>query len=251
MADRCPGFVTRLALTMAIAVAAGTAARAGPPFVTDDPVPTDRGHWEIYDFVAGARADGVIGGQAGLDLNYGAAKDLQVTAVLPAGFDAGQRAALGLSNIELAAKYRFLHQSDTGAAPDAAFFPRLIAATGGSRFSTGHTALLLPVWMSKDLGAWSLFGGGGYEINPGGGQRDFWLSGLGVTRIVSKRLGVGLEVYHRTRDADEGRDFTGVNLGALYRLTPHWSLIGSAGPGVQNAAREGGYAFYAALKADY
>ena len=246
MAHRLSTFVAAAAALVAVSPAA-----AGPPFVTDDPVPTDPGHWEIYTFAAGARADGVTGGQAGFDLNYGGAKDLQLTAVLPVGFDAGQRARLGLSNIELAAKYRFLHQAEATATPDAAFFPRVIVATGGSRFSTGHTALLLPVWLSKEYGAWSLFGGGGYEVNPGGGQRSFWISGFGATRALSERLSVGAELYHHSRDADEGRSLTGINFGALYRFTPHWSLIGSMGPGVQNASREGSYDFYAALKADY
>ena len=249
---RCfPKRATSTLAAVVVALAAPTGVQAGPPFVTDDPAPTDPGRWEIYDFVAGARADGVTGGQAGLDLNYGGAKDLQLTAVLPLGFDAGQRTRVGLSSIELAAKYRFLHQSETGLTPDAAFFPRVIAATGGSRFGTGHTALLLPVWAAKDFGPWSVFGGGGYEINPGAGQRDFWLSGLGVTRAISKRLAVGAEVYHHTRDTQDGRAFTGVNLGALYRVPSHWSVIASAGPGVQNTTREGNYAFYAALKADY
>ena len=27
-----------------------TAAFAGPPYLTDDPIPTDTGHWEIYAF---------------------------------------------------------------------------------------------------------------------------------------------------------------------------------------------------------
>ena len=66
-----------------------------------------------------------------------------------------------------------------------------------------------------------------------------------------KGLSVGAELYHHSRDADEGRSLTGINFGALYRFTPHWSLIGSMGPGVQNASRAGSYDFYAALKADY
>lgn len=247
MGSRRPLFASLLSAALCVAP---TAALAGPPFVTDDPAPTDLGHWEIYSFAAGLRVDGTTGGQAGLDLNYGAAKDLQLTAVVPLGYDTGG-GRVGLSNIELAAKYRFLHQSETGLRPDVAFFPRVFTPTGGKRFGTGHASLLLPIWVGKDLGKWSLFGGGGYEINPGPGQRDFWLSGLGVTRTVAKRLSLGVEVYHHTRDADDGQAYTGVNLGALYRLTGHWSLIASGGPGVQNARREGRYDFYAALKADY
>jgi hypothetical protein len=68
----------------ALAVTA-TAAIAGPPYATDDPEPTDLGHWEIYAFAAGTRADGGYDGAAGLDLNYGPVPNVQLTATLPIG----------------------------------------------------------------------------------------------------------------------------------------------------------------------
>ena len=43
----------------------------------------------------------------------------------------------------------------------------------------------------------------------------------------------------------------GIALGVDYRLTPHWSLLASGGPGLKNAAAEGRWDFYLALKADY
>ena len=44
---------------MVFALAAAGPAWAGPPFVTDDPEPTDLGHWEIYDFVSASQVPGV------------------------------------------------------------------------------------------------------------------------------------------------------------------------------------------------
>src|SRR4051812_43790223 len=58
-------------------LAAAGPAMAGPPYDTDDPEPTDRGHWEIYAFAAGDRIGGASDGAAGLDLNYGAAPGVQ------------------------------------------------------------------------------------------------------------------------------------------------------------------------------
>jgi hypothetical protein len=46
------------------------ATRAGPPYVTDDPQPTDTGHWEIYDFAAGVGTPGDLTGEGGFDINY-------------------------------------------------------------------------------------------------------------------------------------------------------------------------------------
>lgn len=246
----------RLLLACVSTVAAASApvgapAWAGPPFVTDDPAPTDLHHWEIYNFASLLHAGGDFSGQGGLDLNYGAFREVQLTAVFPLGYDTSPGRPLGASNIELAGKYRILHPQDGGLAPDVAVFPRLFVPSGGKRFGTGHASLLLPVWVGKDIAGWSVFGGGGYLINPGRGQRNAWQSGVGATHAVNDRLTLGAEVYHRTADTQDGAAFTGVNVGALYKLSTHWSLIGSAGPGVQNAAREGRYAVYGALKADY
>ena len=42
-------------------------AYAGPPYLTDDPAPTQTGHWEIYAFGAGTQSDGGFDGVAGFD----------------------------------------------------------------------------------------------------------------------------------------------------------------------------------------
>ncbi len=223
-------------------------ARAGPPYVTDDAEPTDTGHWEIYNFVSGTRLPGETDGEAGFDINYGAVKDLQLTAVVPLDFVNGRTGGLG--DIELAAKYRFLHQSAGSLVPDVAFFPRLFVPTGG-RFGSERASLMLPLWAEKDWGKWSLFGGGGYDINPGPDNRNFWLTGIALTRAVSDRLSLGAEIYHQTPDTVDARPFTGVNVGAVYKLTDHWSLLASGGPGLENARQQGQYAFYLALEAQY
>lgn len=226
-------------------------ANAGPPFVTDDPEPTEAGHWEIYGFAGGSHVAGSMSGAGGLDINYGGARDLQLTAVVPLDYETGEEGRTGLGNIEIAAKYKVLHQQEGSILPDVAFFPRMFVPTGGHRFGSGRVSLLLPLWAQKDFGEWSLFGGGGYQINPGRGQRDFWLTGLGVQRSVTDRLSIGVEIYRQTADADDARRFTGANIGLIYKVADHWSLLGSAGPGLENARSEGRYSFYFALKADY
>jgi hypothetical protein len=232
-----------------VACLAATPVLAGPPYVTDDPQPTDTGHWEIYNFVDGDHAPGVTSGEAGFDLNYGAVKDVQLTLVLPAGYvDAGSL-DVGGGQIEAAAKFKLLHQDGFGL--DLAVFPRAFIPTSGGQFGPAHVNVLLPVWAEKDFGPWQVFGGGGYQINPGPGQRSFWTGGLAVTRDITKQLNLGGEIYAHTADAVDGRDFVGLNLGAAWRLTPHWSLLAAGGPGIENARTEGQYDFYVALKADY
>ena len=224
---------------------------AGPPYVTDDPGPTDLGHWEIYNFADGLDAAGATAGEAGLDLNYGAAKDLQLTAVLPAAYSTGDFNAEGAGMVELAAKYRFAHQSDGPLGLDVAVFPRVFLPTAGQGLGYDGVNVLLPVWAEKDWGAWSLFGGGGWQYNAGPGDHSFFTGGAVLTRQVTKQLSLGGEIWAHTRDLTSDRDFVGANLGADYRLTPHWSLLVSGGPGLVGAAEDGRWDFYLALKADY
>ena len=243
-----------LALALALLATAGEV-RAGPPYLSDDPEPTDPGHWEIYNFAIGAGAANALGGEAGFDINYGAAKDLQLTVVLPVAFEGSQGFSLnglrgGPGDVELAVKYRFLHQAEGGGFPDVAVFPRLFAPTADHRFRTGEFGLLLPIWAEKDFGPWSVFGGGGYQINPGPGDLGFWQGGVTLSRNIGKRLSLGAELYGQPRDAESGGAFGALNLAATCKLVEHWSLLASAGPSWSPRSADG-YVFYLALKADY
>ena len=196
---------------------------------------------------------GALLGEAGLDLNYGAAKDLQLTAVLPVGFynDHGFSAwglRTGTGMIELAAKYKFLHQSDRDWLPDVCLFPRFLIPTERN-FGYDRTNFFLPIWAEKDFGPWAVFGGG-YDLNPGPSARDFWQGGIAVNRTMSKRLQLGLEVYGQTSDAVTGDGYSAFNFGATYKFVEHWSLLASAGP-TWTQSGGGGAVFYLSLQADY
>ena len=82
-------------------------------------------------------------------------------------------------------------------------------------------------------------------------MRNFWQSGLAVSRSFGDRFSLGAEVYHQTPQAVGDKDFTGMGVGVTYRLSRHWSLISSGGPGLQNARQEGQYVLYTALYAQY
>jgi hypothetical protein len=237
-----------VAALIAAALVGAAPAWAGPPYVTDDPQPTDDGHWEIYNFAIGDHVAGTTSGEAGLDLNYGSAKDVQLTLVLPAAFVDAGGFDVGGGDIEAAAKFKLLHQDGFGI--DLAVFPRAFIPTSGGHFGSPRTNLLLPIWAEKDFGKWQVFGGGGYQINPGPGQRDFWTGGLAITRDITERLNLGAEIYAQTSAAADARPFVGLNVGEAWRLTKHWSLLAAGGPGLVNARTQGQYDFYVALKAD-
>lgn len=171
--------------------------RAGPPFVSDDPEPTPYGHFEIYTFNNGTNTRDGTTGETGIDFNYGAAPDLQLTATLPAGFAQGSGGGtdFGPSNIELAAKYRFLHRDAFGL--DVAVFPRLFLPSGSKTTGDKQASLLLPVWVEKDWkGGWSAFGGGGCVFSAIRAA-DFCLTGAVLTYQLMPKLQIGAELFSR------------------------------------------------------
>ena len=104
------------------------------------------------------------------------------------------------------------------------------------------------MWAQHDYGRWSVFGGGGYDLNPGAGQRNYALAGLAATRGLGPRLNLGVELYHQTPTTVGGAAATNLGVGLIYQVTKHWALMASGGPGLQNRSRGQGSAFYASLQ---
>jgi hypothetical protein len=237
----------RLASALATLVIAITAAPAlaGPPYLTDDPVPTDTGHWEIYAFTGGEGHRSTFDADAGLDLNYGAVKGIQLTATLPVSVshDAAEGWRNGTGDVELGVKYRFFQDESRGLS--AAIFPRVFLPTASH--APGEKArFLLPLWLDMDFaGGTSLFGGGGYMINPGVGNRDFWQAAVALTHDLSKALSVGGEVARQGPDTVGGTAQTRAGVGSIVRVGGLASLLFSGGPTWGD--HRTGYHFYAAL----
>ncbi|THD58234.1 hypothetical protein [Phenylobacterium sp.] len=221
------------------------AARAGPPFITDDPEPVDLHHWEIYAFSAGAfDSHGATGQGPALEVNYGAAPNLQLHLIAPFAYDAppGGPTTMGLGDTELGFKYRFITPDKDDWFPQVGIFPLLEVPTGDAHrgLGAGQVQAFFPIWLQKDFGKWTTYGGGGYWINPGPGNRDYWFTGWLLQRQVTDKLALGGEVFH-TSSSQVGRDgVTGFNLGGQYDFTEHYHLLFSAGEGGQAFAVDTG-----------
>lgn len=220
---------------------------AGPPYLTDDPEPTDTGHFEIYAFTQGITARGDTNGQSGIDFNYGGAPNLQLTATVPVDYDVPSDAAAvgGFGNVELAAKYRFLTQQNFGV--DVAVFPRVFLPSASANVGDQHASFLLPVWLEKDWGRWSAFGGGGCELNQGGDSKNFCQAGVVVANQVRTDLQLGVELFHQTADTIGGQDTTSVGTGVRYDLDDHFHLLGYIGRGIQNVDETDRLNWYASV----
>jgi hypothetical protein len=224
-----------------------SSALAGPPYVTDDPEPTELGHWENYTFTGGTVTRNDTHGSGGLDLNFGAAPDLQLTAVIPIAWIAPAvgRATASLGNIELAAKYKVLHQDNFGL--DVALFPRVFLPAASRAIGSQHFSLLLPIWVGRSWDSWSTFGGGGCTLNQGGGSRNFCQLGWTITNQITQTLQIGVEIYHQTADTIGERATTGLGFGAIYDVSERFHILASVGPGIQNAQTTNQASWYAAV----
>jgi hypothetical protein len=205
---------------------------AGPPYETDDPEPADLGRLEVFVAAfASAEPGGSIGGGPQLQLNYGAAKDLQLSVAPQLSYSApgAGPATYGLGDTQVGAKFRFLREDDH--CPQAAIFPQVVLPSGDAKrgLGAGAAQVLLPLWLQKSWGPWTSFGGGGYWINPGAGNRNWTFLGAALLRDLGESVTVGMEWFYHSAAKVDDIDGLGSNLGLEWNFGPDRSLVFSAG----------------------
>lgn len=233
-----------------------TPAGAGPPFRTDDPEPVEFGHFETYLFSLGTRTTNQSNGiLPGLEVDYGAAPNLQIATIIPLAYTAQEGAPSGfaLGDVEFGAKYRFIMPDEGSWLPQAAVYPTVVLPVGNQKlgFSTGHAQLFLPLWLQKEFGPWTAYGGGGYWINPGSGNRNFGFIGAALWRKATERLNLGIEVFHQTSPASTVKASTGLDVGMSYDISETWRVLGSVGTGLQNRGDTNLVSYYAAVSLSF
>lgn len=226
--------IRRLFMTFC-AVAMASLALAGPPFTTDDPEPVEYRHGEFYiaSYLAHAK-DGWSGTAPHVEVNYGAFANGQIHVIAPIAFVAPAHgpAQFGYGDTEVGIKYRFLEE--TIWRPQAGTFPQIELPTGDSarNLGSGQTQVFLPLWLQKSLGSWTTYGGGGYWINPGAGNPDWWFFGWVLQYQISSRLALGAEVCHETVKDAGGESATQCHGGAIFDFSDTRHLMFSAGPAI-------------------
>jgi hypothetical protein len=238
-------------LCLALGVACAGTAIAGPPYLTDDPDPVPYHHWELYTFMTQdmTRGTKTVNGPA-LELNNGVAPNTQLHLIVPETYFSGNgMRASGLGDTEFGVKYRFV--AETANRPEIGVFPLVELPSGDAAkgLGNGRTYVKAPVWLEKNWGPWTSYGGGGYDYNSAPGQRNYFYGGLLVQRTLSPRLTLGGELFLQgaqvkteqsanagaANASSSGIQVAGArssaiwNFGGSYNFTPDFSLLFTAG----------------------
>ena len=230
--------MVHVALAALFAFAAPT--YAGAPFLTDDPGTADGGHTEIlFSGQVTHRQGDTSGNVASAQVSYGLRDNAELHVTLPYAFDhvSGAGTNFGVGDIELGLKYRFLDEDENGT-PALAFAPALNFPSGNAERGLGTSRLhgALPLWTSKTIERWMIFGGGGYAFNPGPDNANYWFTGLGVTREITSALTLGGEIFHNSTVTAGGKNNTGFNIGAIHEISERHHLLFSVGRNLRNVS---------------
>ena len=215
-----------------VLAACSSVLRAGPPFFTDDPVPVGLRHWEFYLASQHVIArDSISGTLPHFEVNYGAVTNVQLHLIMPMAYarPRGLPFRYGPGDIEFGVKVRFV--GETRSRPQIGAFPHIEVPAGSPArgLGGGHVQLFLPVWLQKSWGPWTTYGGGGYWINPGPGNKSYWVAGWEAQRDLSERITVGAEITANSPKAVGETGESGFNLGALLSVGKGQIFMVSAG----------------------
>ncbi|MDD2541163.1 MAG: transporter [Desulfuromonadaceae bacterium] len=234
-------------LFMVLALLAPPTVWAGPPFITDDPEPVEYRHGEFYiSSIYANNKDGKTGTAPHFEGNYGVVPDVQLHLLLPLAYvhPNGGPTSYGIGDTEVGVKYRFINEG--GTSPQVGIFPLVEIPTGDSKsgLGGGHVPVFLPIWVQKSWEPWTTYGGGGYWVNPGKGNKNFWQLGWLVQRDVTKTLTLGAEIFYFGKESAYGRDRTGYNFGGIINLTEEHHILVSAGSDIVGDNRFSAYLGY-------
>lgn len=217
---------------LGLACAAGIAA-AGPPLITDDPVPSPWKHWEIVTPVTLESAPGFrVAELPALDVNFGAGKNLQLTGGTGLEWEQPFRddSCVRLADLELAAKLRFFTGGRADHRTQAAFFPRVIVPNTNHWGSVGlqTSEYQLPLVWLRELGPRTRLYGDFHLTAAPESDRDPFFAGLAFERELNERWTLTGEVYGETSETAGEEGVSGFQLG-WFRALRRWKADEDAG----------------------
>jgi Putative MetA-pathway of phenol degradation len=206
-------------------------ARAGPPFVTDDPELPPPGGWEINVPFILDHAPGATEMEAPLfDLNYGLPNiQLKLEFPIEVLHEDKSGTAAGPGDILLGVNWRFFdgHKAQL----QFGVYPQLLVPTGerSRGLGEGRTAFVLPLLAQKSWGKWTTYGNVGFWWLNAPESHNYFYAGAVIEREINDKLELGLELFGNSPKERSIRSEFAFNVGGTWKMREHLNLLFSAG----------------------
>ena len=228
---------------------------AGPPFITDDPETLEYQQWEVNYAVAKSWRQGESSAATpSIDINYGASPNLQLHIQPRYSYERSMTGNhFGIDDTEVGMKYRFLNIQHDNFSFMVGTYPMLQLPTGDPKLGSnrGKVQSFLPLWLQGNIDKWTIYGGMGYRINPGNGNKNSLFVGMTTLYEVTQDFKLGGEIFHESPNSLDGVGSTGFNLGGSYSLTHDYNVLFAAGKGLKNVSSTNELSTYLALQVLY
>ena len=224
---------------LGLALSGAFAANAGPPFLTGDPDPVDRGHWEISVGVADERRPGEnLYSLPAAEFNYGIAENFEMSlegAWLRRRAD-GEPTRSGGDNPIVGLKWRILEEEKNGVSlaikPEWAFRNSSSARKG---LADDESTFALDVRVQKTLGGVQ-FGVAMARVMPRESEKG-WEYGTFAKVETGQGHTFGIELHGEGTNDQFSRALL-VNLGAQIKMNEGGKLLVGLGREVRNRDEE-------------
>jgi hypothetical protein len=227
------------ALCIAFVSAVAVRGQGGPPMITDDTGTTPPGHWEINTALTMERtADGRSFEAPLADINYGLTEHTQLKLEIPwvVLHNNGQRAEHGLGNTNIGLRWRFRDETEHHRLA-LSVYPQFEFNNPTSSVRLGLVdkgpEFLMPLQWQTQIGKFGINGDAGYRFKRG---RDELTGGVVVGRQITGSLELLAEIHGTGPRQNLSESETVYNLGTRLKLTPHATLLLSAGKSIKRNA---------------
>jgi Putative MetA-pathway of phenol degradation len=232
----------RLVIGIGLLLAIGSA-RAGPPFVTDDPEPPPPHGWEINVPFIPERTPGKTEMDAPLfDFNYGL-PNIQLKLEIPVRIvhRDNDGTAAGPGDLLLGVKWRFFNNEKSQV--QLGIYPQLLLPTGDHArdLGEGRPAFVLPLVAQKSWEKWTVYGDVGFWWQTAAATRDYVYAGAVLKREINERLTLGIELFGNSPKERGGSSDFAFNVGGTWRLSKHLNLLFSGGRDIVGDTTAVGY----------
>lgn len=211
---------------------------ADAPFITDAPETLDPLHAQaiLYSTIDKSSAMTTIQAPA-LELDFGILPNIEIDAYIP--YDTNINAtpdlresfpnASGIGDIDIEAKFRFLHESKY--IPEMAFAPNSYIPSGdvNQGLGNGRAWYYFPITAEKTFGDWTTYAEAGYAENSAPTFYNYFFGGWALQKNINKNLMLGGELFSQGKSQDFITSYTLLNLGGSYKMSKDFSLLASVG----------------------